>query len=70
MAIYLDKGSVVDTPPDVLLEELAVYCNTPENIAITQFIVNLCKTYKVLYDTLPDNVEAVAVKAADPAPGL
>jgi len=55
MAIYLEKGSVVDTPPDYLLEELTVYCNTPENPLITQFIVGLCKSYKDLYDRLPDN---------------
>ena len=55
MAIYLEKGSVVDTPPDYLLEELTVYCNTPEDPLITQFIVGLCKSYKELYDSLPDN---------------
>jgi S1-C subfamily serine protease len=55
MAIYLEKGSVVDTPPDRLLKELTVHCDTPENSFITEFIVGLCKSYKDLYDRVPDN---------------
>src|SRR5580700_10441761 len=29
MATYFEMGSVIETPPDLLLSELTVYCNTP-----------------------------------------
>lgn len=56
VATYFEMGSVIETPPDLLLSELTVYCKTPEDHSVTPFIVSLCKSYKYLYDKLPDNV--------------
>jgi S1-C subfamily serine protease len=53
--IYLEKGSIVDTRPDVLLEELTANCNTPENPFVTLLITSLCKDYKYWYDKTPEN---------------
>ena len=54
--IYLEKGSIVDTRPDVLLEELTADCNEPENPFVTDLITTLCKVYKDWYDGYPENV--------------
>jgi hypothetical protein len=58
VATYFETGSVIETPPDLLLSKLTAYCNTPEHPSVTLFIVSLCKDYKYLYDRLPDNVAA------------
>lgn len=56
LPIYLEKGSIADTRPDLLIEELTAYCNTPENPFVTLFIVFLCRNYKKFYDSYPENV--------------
>src|SRR5260370_18398051 len=60
IAIYLDKGSIVDTRPGVLLEELTVCCNTPDTSFVTHsvvtiLIISLSKDYKRFYDSFPEN---------------
>jgi hypothetical protein len=54
--IYLEKGSIAETPPSLLLRELTANCNTPENYFTTELIVELCEEYKEWCDKYPENV--------------